>query len=97
MKDIVLHDEGNYSDPWGIEQEWYAQPGCHLYTGYFANAVQVWSSLQEPEDVSVGTAALAFNCAAEIIKQAVEHHPYMYLSADEGDPLHEHKIEHDGE
>jgi hypothetical protein len=59
-------------------------PGLNL----FANAVQVWAVLQE-RPVTVNDAALAFNATPDVIRQAVEHHAWMFLDGD--------TIEHEGE
>ena len=60
------------------------QPGIAL----FGNAVQVWAVAQN-RPVTVDEAALTFNVAPELIRQAVEEHGWMYLRGD--------RIEHDGE
>jgi len=72
------HDDGG----WNIE-------GSGLCSAsLFGKAVQVWAVAQD-RPVTVNEAALAFNVRPEIIQQAVEEHPWMYLNG-------EH-IEHDGE
>ena len=69
--------------------EWWnhdtGMPGMAL----FCNALSVWVIAQD-RDVTVGDAALAFNVAPALIRQAVEWHYWMLLGA--GDV-----IEHDGE
>ena len=62
----------------------HGQPGIAL----FGNAIQVWSFAQN-RPVTVDEAALTFNVAPELIRQAVESHGWMYLCGD--------LIEHDGE
>jgi len=70
-----------YTYDWNQET---GQPGI----GLFANAVQVWSTAQG-RAVTVDEAALTFNVRPELIRQAVEWHPWMLLAGD--------VIEHDGE
>lgn len=55
----------------------------------FANALSVWLAAQERDGVTVAEAALAFNATPEVIRQAVDLHPWMFLAGD--------VIEHDGE
>lgn len=55
----------------------------------FANAVQVWSWAQARAVVTVEEAALAFNVKPELIVQAVEWHPWLFLNGN--------FIEHEGE
>lgn len=68
--------------------------GFDLETGdvrisHFANAVQVWALAQARDVVTVDEAAAAFNVTPEIIREAVDHHGYMFLDGD--------NIEHDGD
>lgn len=55
----------------------------------FSNAVQCWALCQR-RDVTVNEACLSFNCSPMLIREAVEHHPWMRLGPDD-------TIEHDGE
>ena len=69
-------------------------PDWNLETGepsivLFANAVQVWAVCQDSPRVTVDAAALAFNVKPELIRQAVEHHAWMFLCGQ--------AIEHEGE
>ena len=62
----------------------------------FGNAIQVWSLTQGRTDVTVDEAAKAFNVEPRWIVEAVEDHPWMYLSG----PLDDYTkliIGHDGE
>ena len=59
---------------------------------YFGNALQVWSGLQG-RDVTVAEAALTFNATPEVIRQAVEAHPWLLLRRTGDAEL----IEHEGE
>ena len=56
---------------------------------HFSNAVQVWAWAQG-RTVTVAEAAKAFNVAAELIREAVEWHCWMFLGADD-------TIQHEGE
>jgi hypothetical protein len=69
------------ADDWDFES---GSPSLNL----FANAIQVWSVLQG-RPVTVHDAGLAFNATPDVIRQAVEHHYFMFLDGD--------TIEHDGE
>lgn len=60
-------------------------PGIAL----FSNAVQVWAVAHGGE-VTVSAAALAFNVKPELIRQAADDHPWMYIG-------HGDVIEHEGE
>ena len=57
--------------------------------GLFANAVSVWAWGQA-RPVTINDAALAFNVAPDLVRQAVEHNHWMFIGA--GDI-----IEHEGE
>ena len=54
----------------------------------FGNALQMWAACQG-RAVTVQEAAMTFNAVPEVIRQAVEDHPWMFLDGD--------NIEHDGE
>lgn len=56
----------------------------------FANAVQVWAVAQDRTGVAVDEAAFAFNVKPELIRQAVNWHPWMLLEDDD-------TIGHEGE
>lgn len=70
-------------DGWNLETS--GMPGEML----FAGALQVWSAAQNRDGVTVDEAALTFNVAPAVIRQAVEAHPWLFLSGD--------VIEHEGE
>lgn len=76
--DVSEDDDGG----WNLEGS--GNPSVSL----FSSALQVWAACQE-ESVTVDAAALAFNVRPELIRQAIDHHPWMYLSGD--------VIEHEGE
>lgn len=78
------------SDALGWDNET-GQPGAVI----FQNAVQVWSVMQR-RPTSVAEAALAFNCDAAMIIEAVEQHYWMLLEGPRDD-LSKLIIEHDGE
>lgn len=61
------------------------QPGV----GLFANALSVWAWAQNRK-ITVNDAALAFNVAPALIRQAVEYHYWMFLGTGG-------IIEHEGE
>jgi hypothetical protein len=74
----------------GWDQETGA-PGISL----FANALQCWSVMQQRQ-VTVWDAANAFKAHPDRIIEAVEYHPWMFLTGDQFDP-HKTIIEHEGE
>ena len=59
-------------------------PGVML----FANAVQVWAIAQD-RPVTAKEAAASFNVDPDLVREAVEEHPWMFLTND--------VIEHEGE
>lgn len=66
--------------------------------GTLEHAIQVWAGCQDevwPEQ-TVGNASLAFHLAPALIVEAVDQHPWMFLSGDRAD-LSAMLIEHDGE
>lgn len=64
----------------------------------FANAVSVWSFMQNSEkQTTVADAALAFNTTPELVRQAVEDHYWLSLdNPGELDPTKQ-TIWHEGE
>lgn len=79
---LATEDDARYG--WDIEGD--GMPGV----GFFGNAVQVWAIAQNRMDITINEAALAFNVAPNLIRQAVEEHPWMFIGNDD-------VIEHDGE
>ncbi len=71
-------------DSWNIDEGGDGNPGI----GLVGLAIQVWAWLQD-RPVTVNEAALTFNMAAELVRQAVADHPWMFLNGD--------RIEHEGE
>lgn len=71
-------------DIWDTET---GKPGINL----FASAVQVWAC-QQNELQTVEKAAEVFNVDPEMIREAVEHHYWMFLGGPDGNI-----IEHEGE
>lgn len=75
----------------------FADPECHGWdqetgmptSSFFGGAVQLWSLAQD-RPVTVREAALAFNVTPDLMRQAINDHPWMLLGGSE-------KIEHDGE
>ena len=63
------------------DDEGYAEDSGLLGITLFSNAVQVWSVVQK-RPTTVAEAALAFNATPEAIRQAVEHHYWMFLDGD---------------
>jgi ribosomal protein L40E len=80
----ITHLEAGVDDDGGWNLETSGMPSEVL----FSNALQVWASAQN-RPVKVDEAALAFNVAPTLIRQAVEAHYWLYLAGDE--------IEHEGE
>lgn len=71
------------------------EPGISLMD--FANAMQVWEGMQQGRPVSVSEAAATFNVSPDLVRQAVEHHYWMFLNPpDEADPQQQF-LEQDGE
>ena len=68
--------------------EWNHETG-NPSVSLFANALQVWAVAQNRLGISVDEAALAFNVKPELIRQAVEWHPWMFHVGG--------AIEHEGE
>lgn len=56
-------------------------------SGYFGNALQVWSLAQD-RPVTVQEAAVTFNVTPDLIRECIEDDVWMYLNGD--------LIEHDG-
>lgn len=69
----------------GPDDDGSGNPGVTL----FGNALSVWALCQEHYP-SVDEAALAFNVAPDLIREAVEADHWMFINVDG-------KIEHDGE
>jgi len=86
------------------EESWNVGTCGRVGISLFGKALQVWSTFaaEECEDlngISVQQAASTFHCDPEMIIEAVEDHPWMYLwSLDEEDenPAQIY-IDHDGE
>lgn len=55
----------------------------------FSNALQIWAVCQNRIGVTIDDAAAAFNVPADLIRQAVGSHPWMFLEGD--------VISHEGE
>lgn len=68
----------------------YGKPGV----GIVANAISVWSALQN-QTTTLGDAAAAFRMPVEAAVQCVEYHPWMYFVGDEKTPLEKLVIEHE--
>lgn len=79
---------GPNDDDWNIDEGGDGKPGVSL----FASALQVWSLMQD-RDVPVTEAADAFNTVPDMIREAVEEHPWMLIGNDDGVEV----IQHDGE
>lgn len=66
---------------------WNIEGSTDISMTLFGNSLQTWA-IAQGRDVNVDEAALAFNVTPSIIRLAVKHHAWMYLSGDE--------IEHEG-
>ncbi|WP_276200352.1 hypothetical protein [Chelatococcus sp. XZ-Ab1] len=66
-----------------------------LHFDDFANAVQIWSFMQDGK-TTVRQAADVFNTTDDVIREAVERHYWMFLSDSDDDPDRQF-IEHEGE
>jgi hypothetical protein len=53
----------------------------------FADAIQTWSILQNRTDTTIEEAAAVFNVPIEMVRQAVEHHPWMVLEGKDGNVI----------
>lgn len=68
-----------------------------IHVGQLAEAVSVWAWMQAgDEPQTVATAALTFNTTPALIRQAIEIHPWAFLTGPDDDPTKQ-RIEHDGE
>lgn len=77
-----LDTSSEHRNAWNADGE----PGISL----FSNAIQVWAIAQDRGGLTINEAALAFNVRPDLIRQAVEDHPWMFVGS--GDV-----IEHEGE
>lgn len=85
----------NKIEKWGEDPETFNVDGDGaIGIGLFAKAIQVWALQQEGFSPTIKEAAKAFNCSVANITDAVEYHPYMFLSKREDGEL---IIDHDGE
>ena len=80
VPDLVTHFG---AEDWGFNIDGDGMPGI----GTFANAVQVWALCRHT--ATARDAAIAFQVRVELVRAAIDWHPFMYLSGD--------TIEHDGE
>ena len=60
-------------------------PGAML----FGDAIQVWSIAQQRRPVTVDDAAAAFCVAPDLVREAIDWHPWMFVGGD-------NTIEHEG-
>lgn len=90
MSDFFADDEHTHG--WDSDE---GKPGIMLA----ANAIQFWSvrhyEARTQRHPTVRETALAFKMTDADVRQAVEAHPFMFLSGPD-DPT-EQRIEHDGE
>lgn len=69
--------------------------GIHQHQ--LGEAVSVWAWMQSsPTPQTVTAAAVAFNTTPELIRAAIEEHPWCFWSGPDDDPTKQ-TIEHDGE
>ncbi len=78
----ILDTSDEHRNSWNADGE----PGVSL----FGIAIQVWAIAQDRGGVTINEAALAFNVRPDLIRQAVEDHPWMFVGRDD-------VIEHEGE
>jgi hypothetical protein len=65
--------------------------------GNFLTALQVWTWMRPgDEPCTVREAAIAFDVADEVVREAVNEHPWMFLVGPDDDPTQQ-RIDHDGE
>jgi len=70
-------------------------PGIHI--GQLGAAIAAWSWMQDGETPqTVAAAAATFNTTIEIVRRAVEEHPWTFLCGP-SDNRAAQTIEHDGE
>jgi len=63
----------------------------------FTTAVATWSWMRPGDQPpTVREAAQAFTCTDDVIRRAVEEHPWMFLTGPDDDPTKQ-RIEADGE
>lgn len=84
-----------FSGPRHDAEEWDQKTGAPGI-GLFSTAVQVWAICQDRLDISVADAAKTFNVEPYLIIQAVEYHPWMFLTGP-CDDYAKLLIEHEGE
>lgn len=97
-KDEDWKQTGAWADP---ESDDCSNGFWHDLTGaptkhHFGNALQVWALMQDNENVTMATAALAFNVPPARIYEAVEDHSWLFIGGDGQDPAKD-IIEHEGE
>ena len=80
---------GNEDDGWDVEDT--GRVGISL----FGKAVQVWA-VYNGDKVTVADAAKAFCTTSIKVRQAIEDHPWMFVSGPDRDPSKQF-IEHEGE
>lgn len=82
---------GKDDDGWDVGDT--GQVGISL----FGNAIQVWSAFQQRnDDVTIAEAAVAFRCTPQMVRAAVDAHPWMFVAGPDDD-FSKQTIEHDGE
>lgn len=67
-----------------------------IHVGQLAEAISVWAWMQQNGPQTVAAAALTFNTTPQHVREAIEIHPWAFLSGPSDDPLKQ-VIEHDGE
>ncbi len=83
-------------EPFGEDDEgWNLDGSGRVGLMTFANAVQVWATYQD-RPCSIKDAAEAFNCRPQKILDAVEGHPWLFVSGPDDDHA-KMMIEHEGE
>ncbi len=67
------------------------RPGINIA----ARAISFWVG-QQPGDVTIGAIAESFKMPPAAVAEACEHHPWLYIGADDG-PMAEWVVGQDGE
>jgi hypothetical protein len=82
--DELLSKTWKQTGKWAAPDDW-GDSGWDHYTGaptlgMMSGAIQVWSMLQDCQFTSVAEAAAAFKIPPERVIEAVNDHPWMFLS-----------------
>lgn len=70
-------------------------PDAGIHQSQLGEAVSVWAWMQS-EQQTIAAAALTFNTTPELIRAALEEHPWCSWIGPDDEPMKQ-RIEHDGE